>query len=291
MAYTPKQWIAGEIITATKMNNIENQLVANDKSVIISTEAPTDNDNKIWVNGTGSHIQVATQASIQTLTDRIDNLRSDVYYTKMAITSFRSDTTQAEIGSTINEIELNYQLNKEPKVFKLNNEVQTLDPSLNGTITIPGPITSNRSWTLFAQGNGSTNHPDSQDVDEKTITLNFLNRCYYGVALMPTMPNTVDSTFVTNLTNKVLTSTKARTFTVDAKSNQYIWYCIPTRLAPEDNNPCEFRVNGFEGGFENIRKDEDEPYIEVTNSSGHVETYYVYRSTNSNLGETTVIVS
>ena len=43
-------------------------------------------------------------------------------------------------------------------------------------------------------------------------------------------------------------------------------------------------VGGFEGGF-------DDPIEQtVVNNSGYAETYYIYKSTNANLGETTVEV-
>lgn len=41
----------------------------------------------------------------------------------------------------------------------------------------------------------------------------------------------------------------------------------------------------FEGGFNKVNT------IEFTNASGYVESYDIYKSTNSNLGNTTVVVS
>ena len=76
-----------------------------------------------------------------------------------------------------------------------------------------------------------------------------------------------------------MSNDKKRTFTVDARAGEYIVYALPARLGA-----VTFFVGGFEGGFE-------EPVEQVlTNASGYQEPYNVYRSTNANLGETTVEV-
>jgi len=68
-----------------------------------------------------------------------------------------------------------------------------------------------------------------------------------------------------------------REFTVTAGENQYIYFAYPKRLGE-----VTFWVGGFEGGFESVDTDS------VTNVNGWTEDYYSYRSTNANLGETTV---
>ena len=61
---------------------------------------------------------------------------------------------------------------------------------------------------------------------------------------------------------------------------QYIFYCVPASFGS-----CSFKVGGFEGGFNKVDT------IQFTNASGYTESYDIYKSTNSNLGNTTVVVS
>ena len=91
--------------------------------------------------------------------------------------------------------------------------------------------------------------------------------------------NIYDSDFIKTL-SKELSSSKGKTFTVDCGEGQFIFYCVPTRFGS-----CSFKVGGFEGGFNKVST------IQYTNSSGYTENYDVYKSSNSNLGNTTVVVS
>jgi hypothetical protein len=54
-------------------------------------------------------------------------------------------------------------------------------------------------------------------------------------------------------------------------------FAFPKRLGT-----VTFWVGGFQGGFE------DPETVSVTNANGWTEDYYVWRSTNSNLGATVV---
>jgi hypothetical protein len=109
------------------------------------------------------------------------------------------------------------------------------------------------------------------------ITLTFVNNVYYGV-------NTSTSANITTIlagsSSTVLSNSKARTFTVNAGTNEYIYYSYPSRLGT-----ATFTVGGFEGGFSLISTESH------TNSLGFNENYYVYRSDNKSLGSTTVVVS
>ena len=133
-----------------------------------------------------------------------------------------------------------------------------------GTYTIEGNV-----YTL----------PDGRWTKEKTFenkqdAIDYLNsqfesvEIYYGAA--PNLSN------VTSLTS-IKSSNKTRTITVDAGEGEYIIYAYPKRLGT-----VEFWVGQFEGGF-------DAPVEQqLTNSYGLTETYYVYKSENADLGETTI---
>ena len=57
-------------------------------------------------------------------------------------------------------------------------------------------------------------------------------------------------------------------------------YALPTRLGT-----VTFTVGGFTGGFEAPET------LSITNVNGYAENYYVYRSTNKNLGTVSVVVA
>ena len=144
------------------------------------------------------------------------------------------------------------------------------DFSDTGIITLTGnSYSSNKTWVLSVTD-------DKGKTATKNATLQFLNRIYYGVA---EIPSTIDNNFLFGLTN-MLSNTKARKITVNPSSGYYIWYACPSRLGS-----CNFKVGGFDGGFELYST------FSHTNSNGYQENYYIYKSDNPSLGNTTVEVS
>lgn len=204
----------------------------------------------------------------------LDALANDVYYTALAINTFTATPSQAEIGSTVNEVALAFALNKVPNVLTLDGVPQTLEKTGTYSLTSLG-LTANRTFTLHAEDTGSTSHAASKPT--KTATVTFLNRAYYGAAAAP---ETVNSAFLLALANGVLTDTRKRTISVNADSGKYIWYAVPKRFGA-----CTFTVGGFIGGFEAAQE------ISHTNASGYTEAYYVYRSTNAGLGQPEIVIS
>lgn len=132
-------------------------------------------------------------------------------------------------------------------------------PSVAGTVV----------FTLHA-GKGS-------ETDTETITHTFYNYRFWGVS---TTSGSYSEGHVEALAGSEISNAVAKTFTVSPGADEYIIYAYPSRLGT-----ATFTVGGFEGGFE------DPETVSVTNSSGYAEDYYIYRSTNKNLGSTTVTVS
>lgn len=188
----------------------------------------------------------------------------ELLYVPLTINLTSNIQTTLEIGTTINSVVFNWNYNKDIVSQKFNN--QALEASLR-SYTYNLPFNSNQSFKLEANdGKGDFN---------KSISFNFLNGRYCGVS----SSNIYDSDFIKTL-SKELSSSKGKTFTVDCGEGQFIFYCVPTRFGN-----CSFKVGGFEGGFNKVNT------IEFTNASGYVESYDIYKSTNSNLGNTTVVVS
>ena len=188
----------------------------------------------------------------------------ELLYIPLTINLTSNIQATLEIGTTINSVVFNWSYNKDIVSQKFNN--QALEASLR-TYTYNSSFSSNKSFKLEANdGKGDFN---------KSISFNFLNGRYWGVS----DSSVYDSDFIKTL-SKELSSSKGKTFTVDCGEGQFIFYCVPTRFGN-----CSFKVGGFEGGFNKVNT------IEFTNASGYIESYDIYKSTNSNLGNTTVVVS
>lgn len=192
----------------------------------------------------------------------------DLLYKPVAINSFTNSANTKEMGITVDSVTLNWSINKTPATLTLNGEA--LDVTRTTTTLNGLGLTSNKGWTLAA-----TDERDAKST--KTTSVTFLNGVYYGVGKVNA--EGVTSSFILGLT-KTLASTRAKTFDVNPAKGEYIYYAIPTRFGTP-----KFEVGGFEGGFDLLTT------INFTNSSGFQESYSVYRSTNSGLGSTKVVVS
>lgn len=110
-----------------------------------------------------------------------------------------------------------------------------------------------------------------------TETVSFYNSIFWGVS---TKTGTYLEADVEGLASSVLSNTKGRTITVTAAATYYIIYALPVRLGT-----VTFTVGGFTGGFQSPET------VSITNPSGFTENYYVYRSDNTGLGSTTLVVT
>jgi len=200
---------------------------------------------------------------IQTLEEQM----AELLYTPIEIRSFTNNVGNVEMGSTVNRVILTWELNKIPESVTVNGIAQNPDTTF-GVTHFDEAVTSDKTYILEA-------------TDEKGNTANattrvvFLNGVYFGEAAAP---STYNSAFILGLT-KELRATPTPSFSVDAGSGQYIYYCLPTRMGE-----CSFTVGGFTGGFTLVDT------ISFTNASGYAENYYIYKSDNANLGSTSVSV-
>lgn len=143
-------------------------------------------------------------------------------------------------------------------------------PTTNATAAnYPSSVGSTKTFTL--------NATDGTDSPTNTITYYFYNRRFWGVTTGTSGFTEAD---IEGLANNGLSNSRATTFTVTSGVNDYLAYSYPSRLGA-----ATFTVGGFSGGFEAPET------VSVTNASGFTENYYMYRSTNKNLGSVTVVVS
>lgn len=178
------------------------------------------------------------------------------------INSFSVMPSVAQKGSTIN-VTVKWSYNKDINSQTLNNTA--LDVTLREKTF--SSVNADATYTLNAT---STNNISKT----KSGTVKFYNGIYYGKSSSATY----DSTLINSLT-KTLSDSKARTITVNAGAGEYIYYCIPKRLGVPS-----FNVGGFDGGFNKVAT------INFTNSDDYAEDYDIYKSTNANLGNSTVVV-
>lgn len=178
------------------------------------------------------------------------------------INSFTVTPSIAQKGSTIN-VTVKWSYNKDINSQTLNNA--TLDATLREK-TFSG-VKADVTYTLNAT---STNNVSKS----KSGTVKFYNGIYYGKS----SSTTYNATLISSLT-KTLSDSKARTITVNAGAGEYIYYCLPTRLGVPS-----FNVGGFDGGFKKVAT------INFTNSDSYAEDYDIYKSTNANLGNSTVVI-
>ena len=199
-------------------------------------------------------------------TDEWKQKIEDLAYEPMAISAFTNNVNTVEMGSTVDAVTLNWTLNKDPKSQKVDN---TPVEASERTLSLTGQgIKADKTFTLSAT--------DERDKTvTKTTAIRFYNGVYWGIG---DAAQEIDSAFILTLT-KGLQASRGKTFTVKAGEGKHIFYAVPSRYGS-----CQFNVGGFDGGFNKVST------FEFTNASGYAENYDVYKSTNANLGSTTVTV-
>ena len=194
----------------------------------------------------------------------------ELLYTAPSINSFTSvpSVREYEIGSTIiAPIAFNWSLNK----TVVNQTISDIGNIPVGTFTAQynTSITSNKTFTLTVSDN-------KNKTATRSITFSFMYPKYYGAVVEP---DVYDNDFILNLSGYKLASSKNGTFNVNAGTNEYIYFCIPTKWGTPT-----FNVGGFDGGFFKVAE------INFTNRSGHTEPYSIWRSDNLSLGSQSVTV-
>lgn len=176
-----------------------------------------------------------------------------------------------ELGTTVTSVTLTWATNKESLQTATIDGV-SVDTSKTSHTFSGLDLKSTKTYTLAVS--------DGKTSASKSSTITFCNRIYSGAAANPT---TVNSTFVTGLATKSLSTSRTNNgVNYTASENQYLWYCVPTRLGE-----CSFIdvETGLGAGLSLVST------IDVTNGSGYTEPYYVYRSDYSGLGSLTVKVT
>ena len=205
----------------------------------------------------------------KTLPDALNELNRDLQYIPIEILAFSNNIGVAEKGSTLNELTLKWQLNKDPETILMNGQVRADLKTLRSLTLKDMALTADKTFMLQVTD-------EKGKTARKNTSVVFQNRVYYGVS---EIPEEVNNTFILSL-SRSLQGSRTKTFSTTSTEDQYIWYAFPSRYG----TPV-FSVGGFDGGFTKAAS------ISFTNASGYTEEYAVYRSDNSNLGTKTIKVT
>ena len=254
-------WRWGEIISAERMNAINDNIVALwDALDSLETSLDLQSQNVTYTNN--------GYTGITNVKEALDYL----LYTPLSIKSFNISIDRVlEKGRNVNGCVLNWSYNKtiQEQTLTIGSSVIPLSIN-NSTYSYSNVISNNISFTLKAKD-------ERNKIVNSTINIVYYNRIYWGASSSTTYNN---SFLLNELSNSTISDNINRTIQVNATSNQYIYYVIPSRLG----TPI-FKVGGFEGGFSKVST------ISFTNIYNFTENYDIYRSDNVNLGDTTIVVS
>ena len=205
----------------------------------------------------------------KTLPDALNELNRDLQYIPIEILAFSNNIGVAEKGSTLNELTLKWQLNKDPETILMNGQVRADLKTLRSLTLKDMALTADKTFMLQVRD-------EKGKTAQKNTSVVFQNGVYYGVS---EIPEEVNNTFVLSLLRS-LQGSRTKTFSTTSTEGQYVWYAFPSRYG----TPV-FNVGGFDGGFTKAAS------ISFTNASGYTEEYAVYRSDNGNLGTKTIKVT
>ena len=258
---TLTDWHWGEIISAERMNAINNNIVALwDALDSLETSLDLQSQNVTYTNDRYTNITNVKEA--------LDYL----LYTPLSIKSFNISIDKVlEKGKIINECVLNWSYNKTIQEQTLTIGSSVIPLSINdSTYSYSNIINDNISFTLKAKD-------ERNKIVNSIINVVYYNKIYWGTSSSIIYDN---SFLLDELNNSAVSDNINRTIQVNATLNQYIYYAIPSRLG----TPV-FKVGGFEGGFSKVST------ILFTNIYNFTENYDIYRSDNVNLGDITVVIS
>lgn len=184
----------------------------------------------------------------------------------IVIKTFKSSHSVVELGSTV-DVTLTWTLSEEAKAQTLDGvalDVHAREHMVEG-VTMSAPGT--KKWVLEVVG----------EYDEEvsgSVSVTFANGIYYGAAAAP---EAYGSDFIQGLAYSTLRNSKLSSFNADAGEGEYLYYCLPVRLGT-----CVFSFGANEGGVSLVGT------VLFENESGYSEEYYIYRSDESGLGNTTL---
>lgn len=211
--------------------------------------------------------------------EKINESLGTMTYVPLTVSSFTIKDPYAERGTSVSVIDFDWTISKDPDTLTVAG--QSITKSEGGempkflTLNLSTPVTDTTTYTLEAV--------TTKETVTKETTLTFCESVIYGVA---TAPETYDNNFIISLIaagGKKIQPTRECSFEVNSGTGQYIYFASPVSYGD-----CVFKVGGFEGGFELVTPSAG---VNYTRNNNYASQYYIYKSTNPNLGSTTIEVN
>ena len=251
--YIRTVWKSGDLISSVKLNKIEETIEYLDDR--LSTFI---NDDDL-INVEAIQYDNENHDNIKNVKEALDKL----LYVDLSISITSNTPTVLEKGRSVNGVIINWTYSK--RIISQLFDGVSMDLNTRSWL-YKSTLTTDKKFTLTAS--------DVSKTFSKDISFNFYHGVYWGTS----SDTTYNDTFIMSL-SKELRSNRNKTISVNCMENEYIYYCIPTSYGKPT-----FSVGGFTGGFNKVST------IQFRNSYGYTESYDIYRSANSNLGNTTVVV-
>lgn len=220
---------------------------------------------------TKDDISSITASTIKYGDSTVAAILDDLTYVPVSINSFTNSVNTVEVGSTVTDVTFNWSLGGKPTEVKFNDTAQATDTTGTTSLT-KQTIKTNTGFTLTAKD------ARNKSVSSQTWIV-FKNKKYWGVG-KPANADAVDSAFILGLGNSYFADNYRGDFSVNATDGNYIFFAVPKSFGDSPS----FFVGGFEGGFALYKT------FDFTNASGATVSYNVFKSTNPDLGQTTVTV-
>lgn len=185
---------------------------------------------------------------------------NNIVTTNVKILSLTCSTPKPLLGDIVNEVTLNWELDKDPYVQKINGE--DIDPSLR-SYTFKERISSDKEFILEVMDiNGH--------IETRVYKFTFLSKIFYGT----TTETEYNSDFISSL-GYYLSDKFHDKVSLQAQSNEYMVFCIPSYI----DDP-KFYINGIEDGFEYVTT------VSHTEKRDYNFTcdFDIYRTENTGLG-------
>ena len=198
---------------------------------------------------------------------KIDETVADMLYEPIAVQSLSISPSTVEMGSTVDNLVLNWSLNKDPVSQTVRGK--RVANSLRSIVLTDLGLMKNETFELRVADERGAVALDSR-------TLQFLNGVYYGTLSVGTV---IDSAAILSMTRS-LQSSKAKTFTATAGAGQKFTYALPSRYG----TPA-FNVGGFDYVWTKAAT------FDFANASGYTEEYDVWMNDEVVVGTRTIKVT
>lgn len=184
--------------------------------------------------------------------DNAQEIFDALLYVPLQITAFVGGSNN-EIGSTVDDISLDWTYNKAVTSQSIDQGIGSLDPSLRFNDIHGAGLTSNTTYTLSAT--------DGTTPRTAGTTVAFLPKRYWG----PSSTKTPDNAQILALSQELSTA-RAKAVTYDCTGGAYPVYAWPK----SEGLLANVTVGGLAFSDYTINT------VSLTNASGHVQDYYQF---------------